>query len=297
MNADARAFRTLLFIPLIVSFILFAGPQIAFISQSFHENLGLGKLSDAYSLVNYKRFFSSEIYLGASSLTAGLALLTSSISLLVALPVAYTLARSSPTRRSILLGLLVAASFITPIVKDLGFIVLLGRQGFVNHILIAIGLHPVQWIGSISAVAIGMVHYTIPLAALLLYPVMQTVPKNLEDAARAHGCTPWQVATRVLIPIIWPALINTLLTLFNLAIGAFTTPAILGGGRVMTIPVLIQRAVTLEVDFAMAATMATVMLFFVLLINIVVGYVLLRPQSQTRGRAALATGAVKEAGA
>jgi len=56
--------------------------------------------------------------------------------------------------------------------------------------------------------------------------------------------------------------------IFNMSMGAFTSAALLGGGRVFTLPVLIQRTVMMEVKYSMAGTLSAVLLVTVLLINL-----------------------------
>jgi putative spermidine/putrescine transport system permease protein len=64
--------------------------------------------------------------------------------------------------------------------------------------------------------------------------------------------------------------------IFNMCMGAFTSAALLGGGRVFTLPVLIQRTVMMEVKYSMAGTMAAVLLVTVLLINLLSVYLIRR---------------------
>jgi putative spermidine/putrescine transport system permease protein len=61
--------------------------------------------------------------------------------------------------------------------------------------------------------------------------------------------------------------------------GAFTSAALLGGGRVFTLPVLIQRTVMMEIKYSMAGTLAAVLLITVLLINLLSIYLIRRLKS------------------
>ncbi len=280
---DPRPWRLLLLIPLAISLALFVVPQYFFISTSFHANLGYGKIDVAFTLANYVRIFTDALYLNALLRTALLAATTAIVCLLLGFPVAYVLARSRSRWVSLLVGLLVAATFITPVVKDLGLIILLSQGGAINMLLSGIGAisAPVRWLGSEAGVIVGLVHYTLPLIVLLLLTVIQTVPPSLEDAAHAHGASRLRVYTEVIIPIVRPGLVAAALMVFNLAMGAFTTPALLGGGRILTFPILIQRAVILDVDYPFAASLSSVLLVFVFGLNLVAGYLMMK-QSRPR---------------
>ena len=172
---DPGPWRLILIVPLVVSLLLFAIPQYFFISTSFHQNLGYGRFSEVLTLANYQRIFTDSLYLAALGRTLALSAITAGICLVLGFPVAYVLARSQSKWVSLLLGLLVAATFITPVVKDLGLIILLSQGGLVNATLGALGLisAPVRWLGSEAGVVIGLAHYTLPLIVLMLHTVIQ----------------------------------------------------------------------------------------------------------------------------
>ena len=275
---DPRPWRLILIVPVLVSLLLFAIPPYFFISTSFHQNLGYGRFSDDLTLSNYQRIFTDSLYLAALAKTLGLSAITALICLVLGFPVAYVLARAQSKWVSLLLGLLVAATFITPVVKDLGLIILLSQGGLVNATLGVLGVisSPVRWLGSEAGVIIGLAHYTLPLIVLMLHTVIQTVPRSLEDAAHAHGASRARVFYGVIIPIILPGMVAAALMVFNLAAGAFTTPALLGGGRVLTFSILIQRAVILDVDYPFAAALSSILLLFVFALNILSGYLMVK---------------------
>ncbi len=261
-----------------VSLALLVIPQYYFISMSFHANLGYGKIGEIFTFENYARIFTDILYISTLLRTAGLAAATAFLALIFGFPVAYFLARSNSRWISILVGLLIAATFITPVVKDLGLIILLSKNGPVNVILGLIGAisEPIQWLGASAGVIIGLLHYTLPLMVLMLLTVIQTVPRSLEEAAHAHGASRLRVYYAVVIPIVKPGLVAAALMVFNLTMGAFTTPALLGGGRILTFPILVQRAVILDVDYPFAAALSGVLLVFVFGLNLLGGHLMLK---------------------
>jgi putative spermidine/putrescine transport system permease protein len=279
---DPRVWRLLLILPLAVSFLLFAIPQYFFITMSLHPNLGYGRIGEVFTIDNYARIFADPIYSSALARTLSISVTTAAVCLALGLPMAYVLARTQSRWIPLLVGLLVAANFIAPVVKDLGVIILLGKNGLVNLFLGVIGAvsQPITWIGSQAAVVIGLVHYSLPLTVLLLISVIQTVPISLEHAAHVHGASRLRVFYGVIIPIIKPGLLAAALMVFNLAAGSFTTPALLGGARIVTFPILIQRATMLDVDYPFASALSSVLLVFVFALNVFAGY-LLRKQLRT----------------
>jgi putative spermidine/putrescine transport system permease protein len=170
------------------------------------------------------------------------------------------------------LTLVVASSLVTVVIKALGMMVLLSANGPVNQAALRLGLvrEPLRLLNNDVGVVLGLIHYTLPLVILILFSVVQTIPEDLEAAARTLGAPPSRVMVRVVLPLALPGLVAASLMAFNLAMGAFTSTALLGGGRVLTLPVLIQRKAVLEVDYPFAATISVVLLASGVLLNVLV---------------------------
>jgi putative spermidine/putrescine transport system permease protein len=101
-----------------------------------------------------------------------------------------------------------------------------------------------------------------------MYGIVRTIPVSLEEAAAIHGASRLRVFRKVLLPLCLPGLVVGFLTIFNTSMGAFTSAALLGGGRVITLPVLIQRTMLLDVKYGMAAALAALLLAFVVILNL-----------------------------
>jgi len=258
--------------PLLVSLVLFVAPQMAFVRGSLLHNLGYGQTGPTLTLENYVRFFTDAFYQEALLRTAGLSLIDALACLAVGLPIAYRLARSRSRWRSMWLTLVVASSLVTVVIKALGMMVLLSANGPVNQVVLGLGLvrEPLRLLNNDVGVVLGLIHYTLPLVILILFSVVQTIPEDLEAAARTLGAPPLRVMVRVVLPLALPGLVAASLMAFNLAMGAFTSTALLGGGRVLTLPVLIQRKAVLEVDYPFAATISVVLLVSGVLLNVLV---------------------------
>jgi putative spermidine/putrescine transport system permease protein len=181
----------------------------------------------------------------------------------------------------ILLAGIVVATFVTIVIKVFGLIIIFSADGLINQALMGLGVidRPYTIIGSQTGVVIGLMHFTLGFGVLLLYSVIQTIPKSFEDAAQIHGASRWRMHLRVLLPLSLPGITVGALMMFNMCMGAFTSAALLGGGRVFTLPVLIQRTVMMEIKYSMAGTLAAVLLITVLLINLLSIYLIHRLKS------------------
>lgn len=266
--------------PLLVSFVLFVAPQVAFLRGSFFRNLGFGQVGPDLTLENYVRFVTDGFYQAALARTAGLSLAAALLALLLGFPIAYRLARARTRWRSFWLTLLIASSLITVVIKALGMMILLSAHGPVNLALQALGVPgaPLPLLNNEVGVLAGLVHYILPLVVLTLFGVIQTIPESLEAASRSLGATGWRTVRRVVLPLALPGLVAAGLMGFNLAMGAFTSTALLGGGRVLTLPVLIQRKAVLEGDYPFAATLALVLVLSGVVVNLIVLRSVARPR-------------------
>jgi putative spermidine/putrescine transport system permease protein len=270
----------LLVIPFGVSVVLLAGSQGVFLRGSLFRDLGLGRFGRELTLANYLRVFGDAFYLGSLWLTIEISAVTAALTLVLGFPVAYVLARMRSRWALVLLATVTISSFVSVIIKTLGLIVLFSGKGPINRALLGLRLvqEPVTIFGSPVGVVVGLMHYTLGLGVLLLYSVIQTIPRSVEEAAQVHGASRRRVFLRVVLPLALPGVVATTLMVFNLCMGAFTSAAVLGKGKVLTLPVLIWRTILLEVRYGMGGTLAAVLLVSVLLINVLslVAFVRLR---------------------
>ena len=260
----------LLVIPFGISALLLAASQGVFLRGSFFRDLGLGRFGREPTLANYLRVFGDAFYLGSLWLTIEISAVTAVLTLVLAFPVAYVLARMRSRWALVLLATVTISSFVSVIIKTLGLIVLFSGKGPINRALLGLRLvqEPVTIFGSPVGVVVGLMHYTLGLGVLLLYSVIQTIPRSVEEAAQVHGASRRRVFLRVVLPLALPGVVATTLMVFNLCMGAFTSAAVLGKGKVLTLPVLIWRTILLEVRYGMGGTLAAVLLVSVLLINV-----------------------------
>jgi len=255
----------------VVSFALLAASQLTFLRGSLSADLGLGMLSKTLGLSNYDALFTDEFYVRALWLTVKVSAIATFCTLLLSFPVAYVIARMRSRWAMVMLAGVVVSSFVTIVIKVYGLVVIFAADGWLNKAMLAIGLidRPYTIIGNSTGVVVGLMQFTMGFAVLLLYSVVRTIPRSLEEAATVHGASRVRVFWRVILPLSLPGVIVGSLMMFNMCMGAFTSASLLGGGRIFTLPVLIQRTVIIETKYGMGATLAAVLLVSVILINLV----------------------------
>lgn len=257
--------------PLALSFLLLFGTQFVFLRAGFFEDLGLGRVGTEFMLDNYITALQDPFYLRSLKLNFYLSATVVVLTLLCAYPVAYVIARMRSRWALVLLAGIVVSSFITVVIKVLGLIIIFGTDGPVNSLLLGLGLveRPIKILGNLAGVVIGLMHYVLGFMVLLLFSVIQTIPRSLEEAGQIHGASRLRVFWRIVIPLSLPGIVSGSLIVFNLCMGAFVSAALLGGGKVLTLPVVIERTIVLNSEYAMGGTLSAILLVAVLLINIV----------------------------
>ena len=256
-----------------VSLMLLALPQGMFIWLSFHADLGLGQVSNALTIRTYVHILTDPFYRHAFWLTLYLSVAAAGFGLLLGFPTAYALARIGGWTASFLISLILTTSLVTVVVKLMGLDIILEPTGMINRALLWLGVvrSPVQLLNNQVGVLIGLVQYTLPMTIVLLFGVIQTIPVSLEEAAATLGASHAAIHRQVILPNAMPGMVSSGLIAFNMSMGAFTSAVLLGGGRVRTIPVLIQQIIIQNTDYAEGAALSTVLVVFVFVINLCVG--------------------------
>jgi putative spermidine/putrescine transport system permease protein len=260
-----------LLFPLFASLALLVGSQFEFLKQSFYKDLGLGRVGTTFGFENYTRIFDSSFYMGSIRTTVELSFYAAVIGIVLAYPVAYTIARMRSRWTMVMIATILLASLITVPIKVLGLMIIFSREGALNRFLLRWHLvdSPVTILGNETGVVVGLIYYSLAFAVLLLYSVIKTISVSLEDAAKIHGCGQWRAFWKVVFPLSIPGIVAVGLTVFNLSMGGFAAAALMGGGRVLTLPVLIHRTMIVEAKYGVAATLSVVLLVLALVLNVI----------------------------
>jgi putative spermidine/putrescine transport system permease protein len=188
--------------------------------------------------------------------------------LLLGYPVAYTVAMVPRRWSGVLLVLAVMPLWISILGRSFTWLVLLQRNGVVNQALRAIGLvrEPVPLVYNEFGVYVGMIHILLPFMILSLYSGMSGINVSLLRAAANLGASEWQAFRHVYFPLSLPGVAAGTVLLFVMALGFFITPALLGGGKVTLVTMLIEANVHATLDWGLAAALSLVLLAATLLV-------------------------------
>ena len=227
---------------LIAPLVLFLAVFYAYpVGAMMWRSVGEPELTTAH----YVTVFSSDLYGLVFWITLRISLITTLAALLLGYPVAYLLARLPPARANLLLILVLLPFWTSILVRTYAWMVLLGRDGVINRLLLMLGVigEPLRLLNTTLAVYLAMVHVLLPFMILPLYATLRSIDPQLLRAAASLGARPAAAFRQVLLPLSLPGVFAGCLLVFILALGFFITPALVGGPRDLMIAILIEQQV------------------------------------------------------
>jgi putative spermidine/putrescine transport system permease protein len=250
--------------------LVFFIPLGCLVVLSFHDMTGPAQVGDDFTLANYAGFITDPFHLRIIYNTFWLGAVVAVCCLAIGYPLSYFLARTRSHWRGLLLFLVVSPLLISAVVRNIGWFPILGNEGLINWLLLKSGLlaGPVPLVGNMTGVVIGLVHALLPFMILTLTTVIQRIEPDLEEAAAGLGAGPLRTFLSVLLPLSLPGVVGGALLVFTMAIAAYTTPVLLGGGRVMVMATFIGQQFRTVLDYALGATAAAVLMVLVGLLTV-----------------------------
>ena len=256
--------RLLLVLPtLVVLLVLFVAPLTAI--------LRLSLLDPAPTLRHYLEVVTNPTYLHVLGITFETAALVTLLCLALGYPLAYVMATVPGRLAGVLIILVIVPFWISVLVRTYAWMVMLGRGGLVNTLLLRLGVveEPLRLMHSFVGVLVGMTHVLLPFAVLPMYSVMKNIDRDLLRAAENLGANRWQSFRRVFFPLSLLGVVSAAALVFVSALGFFITPALLGGPRDVLLSMLIERQVNDLTNWGLGSALAVVLLGLTLLVLIV----------------------------
>jgi spermidine/putrescine transport system permease protein len=191
-----------------------------------------GDRTGAVTLANYARFFEEPIYWRTFVRTAVYSLLATALTLLVAFPVAFYIAKVARGRRKGALLLLCLVPFwVSELVRTYGWMILLRESGVVSGLLVATGLAAgrVELLYNDAAIMVGLVYSSILFMVVPLVTVLDTLDDSFVEAAYDLGGGAPSILRHIVLPHAMPGIAAGGIVVFMLTLGNYLTPALLGG--------------------------------------------------------------------
>ena len=190
--------------------------------------------------------------------TVGLATVSTALTLLLGLPVAWVFARFDFPGRRVARALTVVPFVLPTVVVGSAFLALLGPRSPLNAAAEAIlgpDVPQVRLDGSAAAIVIAHVFYNVAVVVRLVGGLWEHLDVRSEEAARVLGASPWRAFREVTWPLLRPAVISAASIVFLFTVTSFGVVLLLGGPRDTTLEVEIYRQTAILLDLPTAAAL------------------------------------------
>lgn len=248
---------TLLTAPaLIVLLGVFVIPMLLMLLLSFQD------AQQAFTLENYTLFFQDTFYLEILWRTIRVSLWTVLATLLLGYPVAMFMAQATGKMRGIVTMCILAPHLISVVIRNFGWVVVLGEKGWINETLIALGMieTPLRLLYNELGVVIGLTDSFIAYMVLALATSLYSIDPSLNKAASILGASRARTFFSVTLPLSLPGIVAGTTLVFSLSMSAFVTPALMGGTSVKVIPVLAYEQIMSTLNWPLGAALAFLLL-------------------------------------
>lgn len=271
-------------------------PAVLLIVSIFVVSMGMLFINSAYHFTGFKiertitfeawpKFFKDPFYWKVLYRTLYLGAVTTFYTVILGYPTAYAVTRLRNPGLKFFFFILIFSPLLTSVViRSFGWLILLGDLGFFNYVLMWANIiqEPIKMIYNFLGVTISLTHVLLPFTIFPIISVMTQMDPDLKEAANDLGANRWVTFKKITWPLTLPGLVSGAQITFILASGAYATPSILGGGRVMVMPAQIYESIVV-LNWPIAAVQAMVLLaitlFIVFLFNILIKRVYLAPQT------------------
>ncbi|CAN7547410.1 ABC transporter permease [Microbacterium maritypicum] len=263
MSVRTRREPWLLLLPAIVLLALaFITPVAGMLLMSVQSSAG------GFTLDNFTRLFTSEYHLQAALRSLRLGVIQTVITLLIAIPLSYVMARAGSKVRSFLLIVVILPLMTSVVVRTFGWVVLMGPSGLLMKIpgaeFLVSGTQ--GFLGTETGVVIAMVQVLLPFAVLSILGVISGIRPQLEEAARTLGAGFWRTLWHVVLPLAIPGIVAGASLVFVLSVSSFITPRFIGGAQIPVFAQTIYIDATTNLDWSFAAAQAVLLFAGVMLV-------------------------------
>jgi putrescine transport system permease protein len=217
---------------------------------------------EALSLDNFKLLASDQLYIMSYLRSLVVAVVSTSILLVIGYPIAYGMARLPHSLQSVAMMLVIVPFWTSFLIRIYAWVNILQHDGLLNQMLLALHLvsAPVVWLSTDSAMYLGIVYSYLPFMILPLYATLAKIEPALLEAAGDLGSSPRQAFWLVTFPLSLPGVAAGALLCFIPIVGEFVIPDLLAGSDSLMIGQTLWLEFFTNKDWPAASAVAVVLL-------------------------------------
>lgn len=267
VEAEKRPSRGPLLLPIplipatVFMVVLLVLPLVLLFSYSVLEVDGVA-VEGGFSLDTYRELLGSSFFWFLFLRTFAIAVGVTLLCLVIGYPIAYLITRSRGWVRAAILIAVAAPLLTSALIRAFAWIVILGKEGLVNNVLVGSGAtdEPLDLLFEVGAVVAGMTQLLLPFMVVPLISAIQDVPKDSFEAARNLGAGFTRTFWSIMVPQTVPGIAAGVTLVFAIAYSEFTIAVLLGGGAFNYLSIYIYNAMTSLLDWGQGAAVASLLL-------------------------------------
>jgi putative spermidine/putrescine transport system permease protein len=257
--------RFVLALPMLLFFgAFFLAPLLLLVAVSFFDDPEI----TVPGLAQYTNFLSDSFNWRVLGQTLLLGVKVVVCTTILAYPIALLFLAAGPRLRRVLLMLIQVPLLTSVVVRTFAWIVLLSREGVVNSVLLSLGIvgAPLQLLHTEIGLIIALMQIELPLMLLPLVSVMARMDPNLVAASKALGAGSWRTLRRVILPLSMPGYAAGVLLVFASSTAAFVSQSVIGGGRLIYMPLFVYQQATTLYNWPFAAAISVILVMAISLV-------------------------------
>jgi putative spermidine/putrescine transport system permease protein len=222
-----------------------------------------GEVEQTFTLDNF-RDLSEPVYRTVAGRTILIAALVTITDVLLAFPLAFFMAKvTRPTTRGLLVVAVLMPLWSAYLVKVFAWRGILSQGGVLNWLLEPFGITGPGY--GIVAVWLVMTYIWLPYMIIPIYAGLERIPDTLLSASEDMGARPFYTFRRVILPLVFPAVVAGSIFTFSLTLGDFIAPSLIGSGE-QFIGTVVYSNFSADLPFAAAFAMVPVVVMIVYLL-------------------------------
>lgn len=227
-----------------------------------------GNVVKKFNLENFYDMFTDAAYKNVVLRTLGIAIGVTVICSILAIPMAFYMAKiAKPKSQKLLVALVLTPLWASYLVKIYAWRTMLEpNTGVVDWLFGSLGIHSPGFGG--PAIIIGLSYLWLPYMILPIFAGLERLPNNLLDASGDLGAHNFYTFRKIILPLIFPSLVAGSMFTFSLSLGDYITAQILGGKLQMLGSVVYQNF-SINLPFAATISMIpiTIMVIYLYLVR------------------------------
>jgi putative spermidine/putrescine transport system permease protein len=246
--------------------VLYIGSLVVLLIAAFWSVDALsGELTRSFSFDNYRTLVEDSVYRTVAQRTILIAALVTLTDALLAFPIAFYMAKvASPRMKGVLVVAILMPLWSFYLVKGYAWRVILSEGGPLNWVLDPFGLSTPGLHGTVP-VFLTFAYLWLPFMILPIYAGLERIPDSLIAASEDLGAGPGTTFRRVILPLVFPAVVAGSIFTFSLTLGDYITPSLVSSTQFIGTVVKANIANNLPLASAYATVTIVVMVVYLLI--------------------------------